>query len=112
MNAGSPGPKYVVSFLKIDQTVEPSRSGSSRSRHSKTDQPAASMGIPRCARYHSASAFRSRARKKMPPRPVTREGLVGAGLRGAGLVRRLEGLATAAARDRVRVAKREAATHE
>src|SRR6266404_3921927 len=38
--------------------------------------------------------------------------LVRAGLRGAGLVRRLEGLAASAARDRVGVAEREAAAHE
>src|ERR1700694_3659671 len=112
MNAGEPGPKYAVSFLKSDQTVEPTRSGSSWWRHSKTDQPSFSTGIPRCVRYHSASTSRSRARKKIPPRPVTREGLVGAGLRGAGLVCCLEGLAASAAGHRVRVAEREAAAHE
>src|SRR5256885_4181771 len=70
------------------------------------------MGSPRWARYHSASVSTSRARKKIPPRPVTREGLVRAGLGGAGLVRRLEGLAAAAARDRVWVTESEAAAHE
>src|SRR3982074_2373685 len=111
MKAGSPGPREVVSFGKSDHTVDPTRSGSSRSRHGKTDQPPGSIGTPRWVRYHSASASRSRARKKIPPRPVTREGLVRAGLRGAGLVGRLEGLAAAAARDRVGVAEREAAGH-
>src|SRR2546423_6111185 len=114
MNSGSPGPRYVVSFLKSDQTVEPRRLGSVRSRHSKTDQPAGSTGIPRCLRYHSASVFRSRTRKKTPPRPVTFAvlDLVGAGLGGAGLVCRLEGLAASAARDRVGVTEREAAAHQ
>src|SRR5207249_5362653 len=37
-----------------------------------------SMETPRCAPYQSASASTSGARKKTPPRPVTREGLVGA----------------------------------
>src|SRR2546425_5558600 len=43
---------------------------------------------------------------------ASRRRLVRAGLRGAGLVRSLEGLAAAAARDRVGVAKREPAAHE
>src|SRR2546425_3202039 len=121
MNAGSPGPKYVVSSLKSDHTVAPGRSGSSGWRHSNTwhrisapVQPASPAGRPRCVRYQAASASRSRARKKTPPRPVTRAvgGLVRAGLRGAGLVRSLEGLPAAAARDGIRVAEREPAAHQ
>src|SRR5438034_10142638 len=50
--------------------------------------------------------------RKTPPRPVTREALVGAGLRGAGLVSRSERLAATAARDSVRVAQGEASAHQ
>src|SRR5713226_2207441 len=64
--------------------------------------------IPLSDRVYITSAKESAAE----PRDSCRLRLVGAGLRGAGLVCRLEGLAATAARDRVRVAEREAATHE
>lgn len=64
--------------------------------------------VPLSERVYITSAKESAAE----PRDSGRLRLVGAGLRGAGLVRCLEGLAAAAARDRVRIAECEAAAHE
>ena len=79
------------------------------------DSPAAGLdgqpevsAIPLSERVYITSAKESAAES----RDSGRRRLVGAGLRGAGLVRCLEGLAAAAARDRVRVAEGEAAAHE
>src|SRR6266496_6348727 len=63
-------PKYVVLVGNSDHTVRPMRSGFSFSRQSKSAYPFLTW-MPKCARYHAAIAFGSRAFMNTPPMPVT-----------------------------------------
>src|ERR1700727_2049832 len=66
-----PLPKYGVSAGKRDQMVMPVVAGISSDQR-RVAPPYSESWMPRCCAYQALRAFGSRARRKMPPIPVTR----------------------------------------
>src|SRR5688500_5336406 len=65
------GLNHLVSFAATCHTVSP-RSSAVSSGHLSTAPPQSSSGMPRCSRYHAASAALSPVLlKNTPPIPVT-----------------------------------------
>src|SRR5687767_11907921 len=71
MNDDVLGLNHLLSFAATCHTVSPLSSAVS-SGHLRMAPPKSSSGMPRCFRYHSASAARSPVLlKNTPPTPVT-----------------------------------------
>src|SRR5437764_14853455 len=65
------GLNHLLSFAATCHTVRP-RSSALSSGHLRTAPPKSSSGMPKCLRYHAASAALSRLLlKNTPPIPVT-----------------------------------------
>src|SRR4051794_1394726 len=70
MNEDLLGLNHLLSFPATCQTVTP-RSSAVSSGHRRTAPPKSASGIPKCVRYHAASAALSPVLlKNTPPTPV------------------------------------------